>query len=466
MNKNKELIKNTFILLLGKFCTQFISFLLIPIYTFYLLSNDYGYIDLIQTYIMLIVPIIILRLDSGIFRYLIDARNNESEQSNIIFSCFAFFIFQVLIFLFIFFIAYRIIEIKYSLLIIITSISLAFSSILLQVVRGIGKNIEYSIGSIITGITTLILNIVLIIKFNFDGRSILISSIIGNILCSLYLIFKINLFKYMHLRYFNSSKLKEIMKYSVPMIPDGLSWWVINVSDRTIISFLINTAANGIYAVSSKFSNILSSIFQIFNMSWQESASLHINDNDRDEFFTEVLNKTYMLFYSICILILVCMPFIFYLFIGKEYLSAYYYIPILLLGNLFNALANIIGGVYIAKKETKKVARTTIMAAFINIVINLILIKKFELYAAAISTLISYIIVALYRYIDVKKYVKMKMDYKNFATTIIIFLISGSIYYVNNFIFNVINLLVILFIIAIFNKHYIHMIFNKIRRVK
>lgn len=51
MSKNKELMFNTLIISIGKICTQFVSFLLIPIYTNYLLTSDYGYIDLIQTYI-------------------------------------------------------------------------------------------------------------------------------------------------------------------------------------------------------------------------------------------------------------------------------------------------------------------------------------------------------------------------------------------------------------------------------
>ena len=80
MNKNKELIMNTFIIFIGRFCTQFVSFLLLPIYTHYLITSDYGYIDLIQTYVALLSPIIILRFDSAIFRFLIDCRDNKEEK--------------------------------------------------------------------------------------------------------------------------------------------------------------------------------------------------------------------------------------------------------------------------------------------------------------------------------------------------------------------------------------------------
>ena len=466
MNKNKELAKNTFIIFIGRFCTQIVSFLLVPIYTHYLITSDYGYADLIQTYVALLAPIVILRFDSAVFRFLIDYRDNEKEKNEIISSSTLLIILQIAVLLIMFCIVNYFIKFNYWLAIIINIVFVSLSSYLLQLTRGIGKNIDYSVASIISAIITIIMNIALIVTLKYNASSILYASAIANTFCSLYLILKNKLYKYIKGKSFNKNILKEMLRYSLPMIPDGLSWWVVNVSDRTIISILIDTAANGIYAVSSKFSNILSSIFQIFNMSWQESASIHINDDDRDVFFTDILNKTYVIFYSLCILILVCMPFVFYIFIGKEYGLAYYYIPFLLLGNLFNALANITGGVYIAKKETKKVARTTIMAAIINVIINLLLTNRFGLYAAAFSTLISYIIVALYRYVDVKKYVNIKLDYKVFIISISMYILSSIMYYINNMIINFINIVIVSLIVIYCNRNYINLILDKIKRRK
>jgi O-antigen/teichoic acid export membrane protein len=465
MDKKKELAKNTFIIFIGRFCTQFVTFLLIPIYTRYLLTSDYGYVDLVQSYVSLLVPIIILRFDSAIFRFLIDYREkNTKRKIEIISSSFFLIFLQMIAVTFVLILINSYFHFSYWLAIVLNVIFVSFSSYLLQLVRGIGKNIDYSIASIISAVITIVLNVVMLIALKYDGSSILYASAVANIFCSLYLVFKNNLYRYIKIESFNKNTLKEMLRYSIPMIPDGLSWWIVNVSDRTIISFLIGTSANGIYAISSKFSNILSSIFQIFNMSWQESASLHINDSDRDDFFTDILNKSYLFFYSACIFILVCMPFVFSLFIGEKFWTAYVYIPILLLGNLYNALGNITGGVYIAVKQTKQVAKTTIIAAFINIIINLSLIKLFGLYAAAFSTLLSYIVLALYRYIDVKKYVNMRLNLKTLFLTNILFLISSLIYFLNNFILNILNLILITIVISILNRSYIHFLIYKLKK--
>ena len=295
MNKNKELIKNTLIIFVGKFCTQFLVFILIPIYTRYLLTSDYGYVDLIQTYISLLVPIIILRFDSAVFRFLIDVRNEKDDKSTII-SCNTLILFlQLIIFIIIFAIVNYFFDFNYALAILINIVFVSLSSVFLQLTRGIGDNIGYSIGSIISAVATVILNIIFIIVLKYNASYILISSGIANIICTMYLIIKNKLYKFVKISSIDKKCLKKMFSYSLPMIPDGLSWWIMNVSDRTIISAVIGVATNGIYSVSCKFSNILSSLFQIFNMSWQESASVHINDTDRDEFFSNVFNTVILL---------------------------------------------------------------------------------------------------------------------------------------------------------------------------
>ena len=84
MNKKKQLAKNTIIIFLGRVCTQLISFFLLPLYTSYLATKEYGTVDLIQTYVTLLVPIITLELEMSIFRFLIDSRKSEKETNKLI----------------------------------------------------------------------------------------------------------------------------------------------------------------------------------------------------------------------------------------------------------------------------------------------------------------------------------------------------------------------------------------------
>ena len=428
MNKNKELVKNTIIIFIGKFCTQFITLLLLPLYTHFLSTEDYGYIDLIQTYLTFFIPLILLKIDAGIFRFLIDARKSEEEKNKIITNGIFIMFVELIISTILFAVAVKIFSIKYSILIVMNLISLSVLTFLLQIVRGIGKNKQYSFSSIIAAIVTIVLNLIFLVGFHKNGKYVLIASLISNIICTIYLLIVNKILKNVKIKYIDKKLIKDLLKYSIPMIPNELSWWIVHVSDRTIISYALGVAANGIYSVSCKFSNILSSIFNIFNLSWQESAALHINDTDKDEFFSNVINKVFNLFICFCIGILACLPFVFELLIKDSYREAYKYVPILLLANIFSVLIGLIGSIYVAKKMTKEVAKTTMIAAIINLTIDIALIKVIGIYAAAISTLVSYMLLAIYRYIDVQKYVKVKIPIKNIVVNSIIFILVVVLY--------------------------------------
>lgn len=470
MNKNKEFIKNTIILFIGKFATQFMSLLLLPLYTHYLLKNDYGTVDLLQTYISLFIPVLTLRIDSATFRFLIDKREQKVEikkiLSNILFILFVVtlltFIIGVVIGLFV--------EIQYYLYVLGNIIIMMCSSIMLQILRGLGKNKNYSIASIITAFITLISNFILIVVFKLNASSILISSLIANFVCIFYVCLNINMFKYISILKVNKKTIKEILTYSLPMIPNSLSWWIVNVSDRTIISIFLGVSSNAIYTVACKFSNILNSVFSIISMSWQETATLHINDSDRDKFFSNIINQILILFSCVGLLILVFLSIFYNFVIGDNYISSYNYIPLLIYANTWNVLIGLIGGIYIAKKKTKEIANTTIISAILNIVINFVLIKFIGLYAACISTLLSYMIMSIYRYFDCQKYVKLKLNFKQIILFTIIFIISSFIYLKNNIILQIFNLLFVIIYSIIINKQmilsFINMFLDKIKRVK
>ena len=124
----------------------------------------------------------------------------------------------------------------------------------------------------------------------------------------------------------------------------------------------------------------------------------------------------------------------------------------MLLANIFSVLIGLIGSIYVAKKMTKEVAKTTMIAAIINLTIDIALIKVIGIYAAAISTLVSYMLLAIYRYIDVQKYVKVKIPIKNIVVNSIIFILVVVLYLYNNIALNVINLLLCILYAIIVNK--------------
>ena len=389
MNKKKELAKNTVIIFFGRVCTQLISFFLLPLYTSYLSTSEYGTVDLIQTYVTLLVPIITLELEMSIFRYLIDCRGKEKDTKKLVSNNFFILGVSLVIFSILYIIISSFVTIPYRWVIMIDIIVCVLSGNFLQVARGFGRTLDYAISCILTGLTTVISNIILICFVGMQAEGMIISMALANFVCSLYLFIRLKLYNKIDFKIIDFNQMKEMFKYSLPLIPNGISWWIINVSDRSIISFVLGASANGLYAISNKFPTIISSLTGVFNLSWSESAALHINSKDRDEFFSDITNTVLRLFSALGVGMLACMPFVFPLMIDSKYNEAYNYIPFLVIATVFNVAICLYSQVYLAKKLSKQVASTAIVGAIINIVINVVLIKYIGIYAAAISTMIS-----------------------------------------------------------------------------
>jgi O-antigen/teichoic acid export membrane protein len=234
--------------------------------------------------------------------------------------------------------------------------------------------------------------------------------------------------------------MKDFLSYSLPLIPNNISWWVINVSDRTIISIFINLAANGIYAISNKFALIYGGLFGIFNVSWQESASVHIDASDRNAFFSNTLNNAVKLFGSLAVATVSIMPIIFPIMTSAEFNDAYYFIPILIFAAFFNGTTMIYGSIYSAKKLTKRMAKSSVAAAIISIIISLALIPFIGLWAAAISTAVAYTIITVYRHYDTKKYVQIHYNHKILITLLLLFIATCTLYYFNDPFLNILNI--------------------------
>lgn len=463
MKKQKELLKNTIVLMVGKICTQFISFLLLPLYTTVLTSREYGVVDLVTTYIGLLVPLITLQLEMALFRFLVDARKDDKEKKNIISNSYVTAGILLLITLIIYVPISLIFNFDYQVLLILMVIATASSSLSLQTIRGLGDNIGYAIGSIIAGGLTILCNVIFLVVFNMGVEGIFLSIILANLACFIFILIRQRLLKYMDIKVINKEMINKLLKYSLPLVPNGIIWWVINASDRTIISIILSASSNGIYAVSNKFSNVFINIFYIFNMSWTESVALHIDD-DQDGFLENMVNASFSFFSSVCLMIIATMPFIFTIMVGTAYKDAYNYIPILLLSTLFNIMASMFGAVYVAKKRTIQIAKTSLYAGLINILINVLLIRYIGLYAAAISTLIAFAVMALYRYIDIQKYVKIHFKSQNLIAILLLSFISICLYYSNNMIVNIINFILMLFFMFTLNKDTIKSLIMSIKK--
>ena len=457
MSRIKDLAKNTLIITIGRISTQFITFLLLPLYTALLTTEEYGTVDLITTLVQLFIPIVSLMIDQGVFRYLLSSEN-ENTKKEVISNAFFLLLGLNFVFIIIYLLLLPLITVKYKIWILLILVITAFSNLFLQISRGLKKTFDYALGSFICSLITITLNVLCIAFIKMSAVGMLLATFIGNVVCCIYLFFKLEINKYLSLSSVNKKTLLNELKYSIPLIPNQLSLWVMNSSDRLIVSFILGTAANGILAVSHKFPAIFMTFFNIFQLAWHETGTVHFFDKDRDNFFSKTIEEIMLLFSTLCMCIIIVLPIVFNLFVNSSYNEAYYNIPIYLIASLLNVMVGLLGVVYVATKKTFEIAKTTIIAALINIIVNIILIKYIGLYAASISTFMGYFITMIYRIIDTKKYLNIKYSLYKYVKIIVGILFSTIIYYINNKLISIITLPFFICIALWVNKDYIVLI--------
>ncbi len=462
MDRNRLLIKNTLIIAVGKISTQFLTFLLLPIYTSYLTTNEFGTVDLIMTYVSLLAPLVTVQLEMSAFRFLIDARTDTAETRKIISSITRIVGLAAAVSLSVVAIINIIIAIPHVWLIATTIVAVITANMMMQITRGFGNNVKYSIASVLAGVATIVANIVFIVFMGLGIEGMLLAVILGNLACAGYLFLSQQIYKYIDLGSGDKTLERKLLRYSAPLVPNGMSWWLINAADRTIVTIALGVASNGIYAVAYKFPLIFNSLFSFFNMSWTESASMHINNSDRNKFFSQTLNASIRLFGSLGICILAGVPLVFSLLVSKTYLEAYLYIPVLIIGSFFNSIVSLYGAVYIAKKMTKQVMNSSIVAASISILLTVCLIPMLGLFAPALAMAVAYGGMSVYRHFDVKKYVNVSYDYKSFTILTLAFVVVSTIYYMNNPLLNALNVLIALGFSVALNRSIISIIKTKL----
>ena len=444
MNKQAELARNTLILTIGKICTQFVSFFLLPLYTKLLEPQEYGVVDLFNTYITLLVPLFNWQFENGLFRFMLECRKDKQRQKQLFSTVAISNILQSVVYLCFFFIAQNFITSEYKYFLAIDVVLNIFLNTLLQFPRGLGHSGTYAVGSFLSASTTVLLNVVFIAGFKMGAYGMFWATVIAKAVTVMYLMLSQKVWKYFSISSFSFDSFKQICRYSVPLIPNQLSWWIIGVSDRTIISKFINLAANGIYNVSNKFSSIYITFYNIFNMSWTESVSLHINEKDNKKFLSDTINSMFRFFSSVCFGIIACMPFVFPILINKKYSESYNQIPILMIAVLFQVLVGLYSVIYVALKKSVEIAKTSAYSAVINIVTNIVLIKYIGLYAASFSTLLAYAAMGIYRYFHVKKYVNVPLKKSTIIPTVFIGVLSLVSFYFDHKITNVITLVIVI----------------------
>lgn len=440
MTKNKVLAKNTIILSIGQFIPKLIAMITLPIITKAFSTEEYGIYDLVISFASLMLPLMTLLVQQAVFRFLI----NEKEEKHIkyITTSILFVIIFSLVILGIVIIGGSLAHKNLELLILamILYFCESFYDLIGQIARGYGKNLIYSIAVILYSVFNMLLLVGAMFFNSVNIKSVLVILSISYLSATMFLLFRLKLHRMFKIKDFSVNTLKEMLKYSVPIIPSSIALWIVSLSDRLIITYFLGASYNGIYAAASKIPNLLVTFYNAFNLAWTELAARSIDEKDSCEYYSKLINTLCTFCFGALIALIAISPLLFDLLIDNKFDSGRSQIPILFLGVVSSCLVSFYGGLYVALKKTKQVGISSTVGAVLNALINIIFIKRIGLYAASISTVISFGVILIYRIVEMKKYIDIKYKKSNILCGCIFLIVVIFNYYIGGNIGFILNI--------------------------
>jgi len=455
MTAKSNLLNGTAVYLIGNVISKVMQLLLLPIITKSLLTEEYGYYDLVISTTSLMLPIFTLQLTEALFKFLLKA--NKKEESETI-STVAFFLsFSTLLaVIFILLLDKLTAIIQYPALILGYYVSQSIYVFYQKTARGFKRNKAFAISGVIHTFLILITQVLLLVVFKMRLESLFIANIISNLVSIVYLEIALGVRKIASPKNTNKKSIVALLKFSVPLVPNSISWWALNSINRYFITIFLGIGHNGVYSVAHKIPQLLTFVTSVFQMAWQESAIIESNSENRVRFYSSVFNA-YSVFLITATMVLLpliklLMPFL----VAKEYLPGAFIIPILLMGSVFSSLSQFYGVGYLAFNKTSGAFWTTIVAAVVNCLVSAGLIKAIGLAAPALGTMVAYGTQFFYRIYQMRDYFRLEIKWSKIAIFGIVTLLYTTLYYcINNLFINCLFLLIAFIIFLIGNKEII-----------
>lgn len=431
-NRNDYLIKNTIIFTIGNFGSKIISFFLVPLYTFALTATEYGVVDLVVTVGTVAVPVLTLNISESVMRFALD---KDAEKQKITQIGTEILLIGMIVGLLILPVCRSFDKIsQYSIFVYLYVIASAASQIYLCDLRGKELLVYYSIGNVLNTLFIAGFNILFLLIFKEGVEGYLKAYIIANALTAIYALIIGKGYKSFRFSNIDRGLLIRMAKYSIVLIPNSFMWWIMNSSDRIMVSSMISVAANGIYAVSYKLPTLVSTLTTIFNQAWSYSAIREEGTADESEYNNKIFKALIGIVMLTGIGILTFAKLFLSIYVSKEYYVAWKYIPFLTIGCVYLTLASFMATSYTVHKDSFGYLFSGMFGAIFNIVMNLALIPLIGVYGAALATCISYILVFIFRLFHTRKYIKYNIKNKEFLTGSIILFLTAALMYVDGWI--------------------------------
>ena len=268
----------------------------------------------------------------------------------------------------------------------------------------------FALDGILRTILAILCTILLLAVFPMGITGYILASVLADSITTVFVFLQAKEWNYVRLSSVTRRGTVRMLRYSAPLVPNRLCSWIINISDRYLIALLVGNAATGIYAVSNKIPTVLLTVANTFSSAWQLSALTEQPKAEKERFFSNVFTVYSAIAFVVASGVILTAQISTRLLAAPEYYEAWRYVPVLTLATTFGCLGSFLSSIYMVEQRSGATLTTTMLGAVSNLVGNYVLIQLWGPMGAAVSTLLSYILIFAVRALHTRSMLRIQWN--------------------------------------------------------
>ena len=401
------LLGNTLVFALGGLAVKAVSLVLMPLYTTALTAGEYGTAELLNSAIEIVLPLLSLGVVEALYRFSIDddVRKDELFAGSLVVLGGGALCTGVLCAL-----GSALWNMEHAAAFFALFCSVCLFKATTQLARGMGHVRRFVVYGLINALAMVASTYLLLVRAHAGIEGYLWSYTIGYLVGGLVAFLGSAEYRLLAPFRVDRALLRRMLVYSLPLVPNLLSWWLVSVSGRYVVLWGSGLVAAGLFTAASKMPSLINIVASVFQQAWQYSTAREIDSPDRGAFFGSVLRGYSLATLTTAGLVIALNRPISRVMLQAEFSEGWRYVPLLMLVASFGVISIFFESFYQALKNSGVLMASTAMGAVVNVILGVALVPFMGPWGAGLAGAVAYALVLVVRARDLRRRIDLPID--------------------------------------------------------